>query len=27
MQCMIEWGLVHTKDRKAVLSIEELGGR
>jgi hypothetical protein len=25
MQCMIEWGLVHTKDRKAVLSIEELG--
>jgi hypothetical protein len=26
MQRMIEWGLVHTKDRKAVLSIEELGG-
>jgi hypothetical protein len=23
---MIEWGLVHIKDRKAMLSIEELGG-
>jgi hypothetical protein len=23
---MIEWGLVHTKDRKAMLLIEELGG-
>jgi hypothetical protein len=23
---MIEWGLVHTKDRKAMLSIEELSG-
>jgi hypothetical protein len=26
MQRMIEWGLVHTKDRKAMLIIEELGG-
>jgi hypothetical protein len=26
MQRMIEWGLVHTKDRKAMMIIEELGG-
>jgi hypothetical protein len=26
MQCIIKWGLVHTKDRKAMLIIEELRG-
>jgi hypothetical protein len=26
MQQMIEWGLIHTKYRKAMLSIDELGG-
>jgi hypothetical protein len=26
IQCMIEWGLIHTKDRKAMLIIEELRG-
>jgi hypothetical protein len=26
MLCMIEWGMVHTKDRKAAMIIEELEG-
>jgi hypothetical protein len=26
MQWMIEWGMVHTKDRKTTLIIEELNG-
>jgi hypothetical protein len=26
MKRMIEWGMVHTKDRKAVMIIEELDG-
>jgi hypothetical protein len=26
MKRMIEWGLVHTKNRKAMFIIEELGG-
>jgi hypothetical protein len=26
MKCMIEWGLIHTEDRKATLIIEELDG-
>jgi hypothetical protein len=26
MQCMIEWGMVQTKDRKTKLAIEEWGG-